>query len=286
MKKFDKIYVEITNICNLNCKFCEKGNRELQFMNIEDFQFIINIIKNYTKIIALHVKGEPLLHPNLKKILEICNDNNIFVNITTNTTYLKKNIEILAKSPALRQLNLSLHSLMQNDLNVKDNVFNIFENVDMIRELNKHIIFSYRLWNITSIEENYINSEILNLLGNKYHITNIEYRSKGEKFIKLEENVYLNQDREFEWPSLEKDIICQTGKCYGLKKHIGILVNGDVIPCCLDQNGDIKLGNIFEKSLNEILNTNRAQKIVKGFNEGKLIEELCKRCGFINTKFK
>jgi len=114
MEKFKKIYVEITNICNLKCNFCPDTNREKRFMPVENFAIIVNKIKDYTGLIALHVKGEPLMHPELKAILDICDKNNLKVNITTNGTLLYKNKEILASSNALRQLNISVHSLSQN----------------------------------------------------------------------------------------------------------------------------------------------------------------------------
>ena len=99
--------------------------------------------------------------------------------------------------------------------------------------------------------------------------------------MKLSENVFLNQDIKFVWPNINGEIISEVGKCYGLKKQIAILVNGDVVPCCLDTDGDIVLGNIFNNTLEEILNSEKSKKIVDGFNNNKLIEELCKRCDFI-----
>jgi radical SAM protein with 4Fe4S-binding SPASM domain len=286
MKRFDRIYVEITNSCNLNCKFCDKTTREIRFMSLDEFQIVVNKIKDYTNIIALHVKGEPLLHPELNKILKVCFDANIKINITTNAILLGKNSSILAESNAVRQLNLSMHALVQNGLKIEKNVNNIFLELEKIRSKNKNIIFSYRLWNVKSINENDINNTILKMLGEKYNISNILERSKTEKFIELDKNIFLNQDIQFEWPSMEKDVICKSGNCYGLKKQLGILSNGDVVPCCLDQNGDIKLGNILNENLNEILESERAKNIVKGFNERKLIEELCKRCGFVNSRLK
>jgi radical SAM protein with 4Fe4S-binding SPASM domain len=253
-------------------------------MTVEEFQNVIDKIKDYTNIVALHVKGEPLLHLELEKIFDICYKANIKVNITTNAILLGKKADILANSKSLRQLNLSIHALMQNGLNIEENTLNTLRAVDKIRSINKNIIFSYRLWNVKSIEENDVNSTILNLLGKHYEVSDIILRSKSEKFIELDKNVFLNQDTEFEWPSLEKEVISETGNCYGLKKQLGILSNGDVVPCCLDQNGDIKLGNIFENDLAQILESEKSKNLVKGFNEGKFTEELCKRCGFVNSR--
>ena len=280
-KRFSKIYVEITNICNLKCKFCLETKREKRFMSINKFENVINKIKDYTDLILLHVKGEPLLHKNLKEILDICEKNNIKVNITTNTTLLKDNINILSNSLSVRQLNLSMHDLEQNELDEKERILQVIKYIKQIKENNKKIIVSYRLWNMSKIGENSRNLIFLDLLEKEYKIKNILEKCKQKDFVELDENVFLNQDIEFEWPSMNTEIISNVGKCYGLKNQIAILVNGDVVPCCLDTDGDMVLGNILEETLEEILEKERTKRIIEGFNNSQLVEELCKRCTFI-----
>ena len=122
-KRFKKVYIEITNICNLKCSFCPEGKRKKEFIEESKFEHIIKQIKEYTNLITLHVKGEPLLHPNLRELLKICEDNNILVNITTNATLLEKKIDVLIESKAIRQINLSLHSITKNE-NIEEYDFN------------------------------------------------------------------------------------------------------------------------------------------------------------------
>lgn len=281
IKKFSKIYVEITNICNLKCEFCLETKRKKKFMSIAEFEHIINQIKDYTNLILLHVKGEPLLHPNLRELLEICLKNNIKVNITTNTTLLEKNFDILYKNNAIRQLNLSIHDLEQNNIDIENNFKKIIDIVNSLKKNNDELIISYRLWNIEEIGKNKKNKMFLNILEKEYGMKDIIEKCTQKDFVKLSENVFLNQDIKFVWPNINGEIISEVGKCYGLKKQIAILVNGDVVPCCLDTDGDIVLGNIFNNTLEEILNSEKSKKIVDGFNNNKLIEELCKRCDFI-----
>jgi radical SAM protein with 4Fe4S-binding SPASM domain len=287
-KRFKKIYVEIINTCNLNCAFCVDTKRPPKMMSVDEFENVILKIKPYTNLIALHVKGEPLMHPQLEEILDVCEKHNILVNITTNATLLYKNVDILKNSNAVRQLNLSLHSINMNknaDLyNTAQYMEQIFKAVRILQEYtNKYI--SYRLWNLESIENNNENAEILKFLEEEYKIPNLLELSKSNSFVKLADNVFLNQDLEFEWPDLNREIIATNGKCWGLREQLAILSNGDVVPCCLDQNADIKLGNIFNDDIEKILNSERSIKTIKGFEENKLIHELCKRCGFI-SKFK
>lgn len=286
-KRFNKIYLEITNICNLKCSFCPEGKRKKEFIKLESFEYIVNQIKDYTNLIALHVKGEPLMHPELENILKICYESGLKVNITTNATLLEKNLNILLNSPAIRQINMSLHSVNKNENNDIYNVENYINSIlKVTRDLTSktNIIISYRLWNLENLEENDENFKILSKIGNYFGKNNLPEIAKQNKFVELENNVFLNQDIEFTWPNLEGQIISESGKCWGLRNQVAILVNGDVVPCCLDQNGDIKLGNIFEEDFENIINSDFSQAFIKSFEENKIMHNLCKRCGF-RTRF-
>ena len=204
------------------------------------------------------------------------------VNITTNGLLLEKWKDVFKKSKSLRQLNISLHAAEQNkeiDMNkYLDYV------LGTIREIKKEsdVIISYRLWNINDLEKNRINKNILKALEVEYGIKGISKRAKKEKFIELSNNIFLNQDYKFVWPDMKHKVIGKEGKCYGLKSQIGILSNGVIVPCCLDSNGDINLGNIFEvNSLEEVVNFGRGANLKEGFSKRELREELCRRCGFI-----
>lgn len=286
-KRFKKVYIEITNICNLKCSFCPDGSRAKEFMKVDNFKYIVSQIKDYTNLIALHVKGEPLMHPNLKEILEVCEEQNLKVNITTNATLLEKNMDVLLNSLAVRQINMSLHSINKNEntdlYNVKNYINTVLNCSNEILE-KTNIIISYRLWNLENIEENSENLEILQRLGNFFNKDNLIELARENKFVVLRKNAFLNQDIEFTWPSLEGEIISESGSCWGLRNQIAILVNGDVVPCCLDQEGNIKLGNIFEESFESIINSEKSKSIIQGFENGKILHSLCKRCGF-RTKF-
>lgn len=281
-KRFQKIYVEITNVCNLKCKFCPDTKREKKFMRIEDFRNILNSIKPYTNLIYLHIKGEPLLHPDIENILKECDNSNIMVNITTNGTLLLDKIDILRKCKAIRQINISLHSLNQNDISKIETQKYLSNVLETVKVLNREtsILISFRLWNISEIGKNEKNLQVINTLEKEYNIENLMEKTSKSSDVKLREYVYLNQDIQFEWPNMQREEIGEKGKCFGLRNQIGILVNGDIVPCCLDQEADIKLGNIYENSIDEILESKLAKDIINGFRAHKLIHPLCRRCGF------
>lgn len=272
---FNKIYIEITNVCNLKCEFCPESKREKAFMSVEDFANIISKVKNYTNLVCLHVKGEPLLHPRLGDLLRICEKSDMMVNITTNATLLQSQVNELVNSKAVRQINLSIHSALQNkSTNIEEYMTKVTDLVEYISE-NSNIIVSYRVWNKES-KSRICDEKIFEILSNKYNVCGLNEK----EYTKLSEKVYLNRDVEFTWPSLEREEISKFGKCYGLRNQIAILVDGTVVPCCMDQEGDIALGNIYALTLEEILNSDKARDIVKGFRSNILVEPLCRRCGF------
>lgn len=256
-------------------------------MIIEEFKEILNEVKNYTDHIYLHIKGEPLMHPNIGEFLDIANENELYVNLTTNGTLIEKCREVLLNKRSLRQLNISLHSLDQNQwyFNQEDYMDNILDFIEEAKD-NK-IIIALRLWNLSSQKEDNLqkNGYILNRLEETFNLDfSLIEELKTERGIKLRERLYLNQDMEFIWPSLDNDIYEEKGFCYGLRDQLGILVDGTVIPCCLDGEGIISLGNIHKASLEEILHSQRALDIYNGFSNRNAVEDLCKKCGY-RSKF-
>jgi radical SAM protein with 4Fe4S-binding SPASM domain len=263
---FKSIYIEITNICNLNCSFCKGSSRKKEFMDSNSFEEVLNKIKGYTNYIYLHLLGEPLMHPEIERILKLAYDYNVKVNLTTNGRLLDKNIDIINKSLSIRQINISLHSF--KDI---EEISNLLNTIDKI---NIDCYISLRLWNKGVSNDN---ERIIELLNKHY---DVEITSDDDNY-KLRDKLFLDFDNQFKWPDIEDDDRCSIGTCYGLRTHIGILVDGTVVPCCLDTDGIINLGNIFEQDLNTILNDKRCKEIRTGFLNRKLVEPLCKRCQFI-----
>lgn len=262
---YKKVYLEITNKCNLNCSFCIKNNRLKQFITIKDYQIILNKLKKYTKYLYFHVSGEPLLHPNINELINI-GSKNYFINITTNGYLINR----IKDNHNIRQINISLHSY-SNKYNINLNTYlnNICEVIDL---LNSDTYFSLRFW-----VNNKYNKEIIDYLNKRYD-TNIELKNG----FKVTNNVFISINKEFIWPSLNNNYYNTSGTCYALKDHIGILVNGDIVPCCLDVNGIIKLGNIFKDNLEDIINSERYITMKEGFNNNIKCEKLCQKCNFLN----
>ncbi|MDA3732969.1 radical SAM/SPASM domain-containing protein [Niameybacter massiliensis] len=283
MKRFKKVYIEITNICNLSCNFCPKTKRKLQVMEPQAFKHIIEQVKPYTDYIYLHLMGEPTLHPQLETFLEISNQAGLTVNITTNGTLLPKVKDILLASSHLRQVNISLHSFEANSSEVDLKTY-VKEVTEFVKEATQKtdIICAIRLWNMDTEElkaDNALNEDIISLLEENLdlQVRQLLLEKRGGK---LAHHLYLNMAEKFEWPDIDKIDTAKQVFCYGLRDQIGIHVDGTVVPCCLDSEGNIPLGNIFEKTLGEIIEGPRARRIYEGFSNRQAVEELCKRCGY------
>lgn len=263
---YKKIYVEITNACNLSCDFCIKNQRELKFMSEKEFKIILEKLKNHTKYLYFHVLGEPLMHPKINEFINLASLS-YKVNITTNG-YL---IEKIKNNKNIRQLNISLHSYNSKyNINLDDYLNHIFEVVDTL----ENTFISYRLWGNSSNVD-----KILNKLNEKYN-TSLSKNSL-KKNNKLKDNIYLNKEEEFIWPSMNNNYYNENGKCYGLIDHIGVLVDGTIIPCCLDTLGIINLGNIFKDDISSLKDNKLCNEMIRGFKNNKKVHELCKKCKFL-----
>jgi len=252
---FKRIYIEITNDCNLSCDFCKKDTRSIKYLSLDEFKLIISKIKDHTKYVYFHIKGEPFLHKNLFEFIDICSSNNLFVNITTNGRFIEKNIDKLNN---IRQINISLQSY--SNLDEVNRLLNVLKNI-------KNINISLRIWN---------NSIKLKTLLEDFYNMKID-RNK----MKLKDNIFVDIDDLFIWPDLNNKEYSSNNTCLGLIQQIGILVDGTIVPCCLDQDGIINLGNIFKEDLNDVLNKEKVINIISNFKKNKLVEPLCKRCGYI-----
>ena len=273
MKRFNKIYLEISNVCNLSCAFCPGTKRTKHIMTMEKFSTLMPRLRPYADYLYFHLMGEPLLHPHLAEFLEISGEWGFKVILTTNGTLLQKQQEILLNSPALHKVNISLHAFEANDLNVPfEQYLSDCFHFGKAAEGSKLIV--YRLWNKGGADE--LNQKILDTMKSFFPAPWTENR-QGQR---IGERIFLEYGDKFDWPDLAAPEGDQRVFCYGLRDQIGVLCDGTVVPCCLDHEGDLALGNLFEENMAAILEKPRAQAIYNGFAKKNAAEELCRKCGY------
>ena len=267
-----RCYLEITNICNLNCLFCPKTDRAKRMLTMDEFNRLTNSLQGKVKFLYFHLMGEPMLHPDLPDFVRMAREKGFIPVLTTNGTLLNKAQRVIDMKP--HKIQISLHS---HEGNGKENpeayIREVMEYAQ--KAASAGIIVVMRLWNEGGYDKN--NERMVEWMA-QYQPRPWVSRADGWK---LATNLYLEFDQMFEWPDSgraeyeEGDVFC-----YALRNQIGVLVDGSVVPCCLDHAGDIVLGNLFEHSLEEILASPRACKLYDGFTQHVAVEALCRRCGY------
>ncbi len=253
------------------------------------FEKINAQIKNYTKELAYHVVGDPLVLSNLNDYLDVSFKNELKVNITTAASkFSRKHYKTLIHE-TIKQINFSINSFNANDFkkNIDEYLNPIFDFCKYVLENEANLFVNLRIWNLDDNKSAREFNKIVFDKANKYFDSKINndyiYKNKP-KNIRVAKKIFFNFDDYFTWPSLNNDFVSSEGFCYGLDSHFGILANGDVIPCCLDKDAVINLGNLNEFELEEILKSKKVMDIQKGFHQNIVKEELCQKCTY-RTRF-
>ena len=271
-KKYSRVYVEITNICNRNCSFCPGTSREKRRMTTEEFKNVANALVGVTDYIYFHVMGEPLTHPELPEFIKYATSLGFKCAVTTNGILLSSRANELLAS-GVYKINLSVHSFEDGE---EEKYLSYIEGLADFADKSSStdVLTVLRLWNKGC--DGGLNDRTLEILKQKLQG---EWKW-GTRGARIRHKLHLEYGDRFEWPDMEVENMGSNLFCYGLRDHFGILCDGSVIPCCLDHDGDITLGNIYESPIREILSSERAMNIVCGFDKRMAVEELCQKCGY------
>jgi len=232
-----------------------------------------------TDLIYLHLMGEPLTHPQLKEFLAVAEHLNAPIGITTNGTLIHRHVDTL-KSPAIRQFNVSFHAFTDPE---KTKI--AAEAVKQIAQNSPDMYVNLRLWmsgTDFNLSRDFVAMTLMEVFDFNRDV--IDDHLLGKRSSRnIGGNVYVHFDRPFDWPGTASPDLC--GTCHGLSAQIGILTDGTVVPCCLDNEGNIPLGNIDSTPIESILGSTKAKSIRGGFTRGEMVEELCQKCGYAQDRF-
>ena len=269
---YSRVYVEITNICNMHCSFCHGHSRAPRQMTEAEYARVLEQLAGKTQYLYHHLMGEPLVHPLLPRFLQMARQAGFRPMITTNGTLLERVGDSLLSS-GLHKVNISLHSFEgdQQDAHTRY----IQKVADFAQKANQAgILISLRLWNNGC--DGGRNDTALNALKE-----NIPGQwTENTRGYRIRDGLFLEWGDRFAWPDQNAPDLGEHLYCHGLQDHFGILSDGTVVPCCLDSDGVIALGNVFREELSDILASHRAKAIAEGFRRRKAAEDLCRRCGY------
>ena len=286
-----RAYLEITTVCNRRCPFCAGTARKEVFLSPERFRERLKKVLPYADTIFLHLMGEPLLHPQFGSIAEICNTLDAKVCLVTNGTLLEGKEALLLENPAFRQINFSLHALDEKSPRDREKLERILSFARSAQVKRPELYINLRLWNMNgprgeqSAERN---AFLLSRIGESFPLpcSGLPAFSPGRKSLRLAGRIYLNRDSVFQWPEREKETSSVKGFCHGMRDQFGVLADGRIVPCCLDTEGRLALGNLDEtEDAATILFSPEAEEIRRGFEKGIAVKEFCKKCSF-RTRFR
>jgi len=282
------IYIELTNVCGLSCSFCPTKSLPSKEMDLVFFESVIKQARHYTEEIACHVVGDPLTQSNLHDYLDIMHKHGLKAILTTSGYFLKKHSYDTLFHPCVKQINISLNSFNKNDtsLTFEQYITPVLALCQAKLEREETLFINLRVWNLDEImSERAFNEALFSKLSKAFNVplSLDEVYAQRLKNIRLASKILVHFDNYFEWPSL-KNKTYGHGTCQGLSSHIAILASGKVVPCCLDCDGIIDLGDLHESSLEAILSSKRAVSILEGFKERRAVEELCQKCSY-KTRF-
>jgi sulfatase maturation enzyme AslB (radical SAM superfamily) len=284
-KRFKKVYIEISNVCNLQCTFCPEVIRDKKFMEPELFKKVAMAVAPLTEEVCFHLMGEPLLHPEFDAYVNFCDTVGVRINLTTNGILLIPQRMKALLSPALQQINFSLQSFESNFPEEDNSSYlqKIFEFTKRALHERPDLYINYRLWNqgVPGAQES---NDLMIAKIKKGLQTDFNPFSdvRWKKSAKIRGRAYVHFDSRFQWPHPSQPIRSTQGFCHGLSSHIGILADGTVVPCCLDKEGVISLGNCGSQNIEDLIQSPRATAIREGFQNGILVEDLCQKCTFIS----
>jgi sulfatase maturation enzyme AslB (radical SAM superfamily) len=284
-KRFKKVYIEISNVCNLQCTFCPEVERDKQFMDPELFRKVLRAVAPLTEEVCFHLMGEPLLHPEFIAYVKHCESLAVRINLTTNGMLLKDSTQEALLNPAFSQINFSLQSFESNfpETDNSDYLQKIFDFTQQALIKRPDLYLNYRLWNQGVSGSQASNDRMIRKIKQALGVEfNLFSDVRWKKSVKVKGRLYLHFDSRFQWPHPSQPVRSKEGFCHGLSSHLGILADGTVVPCCLDKEGVLSLGNCGSQTIDDILQSPRAQAIHKGFEKGILVEDLCQKCTFIS----
>ena len=278
---YSRVYLEITNICNRACSFCPGTARPLRRMSMAEFRDVTDRLAGVTEYLYYHVMGEPLTHPELPAFIRLAKAKGFKSAITTNGTLLPARGRDIVEA-GVYKVNISVHSFEDGEDGAAHGAY-LDGLLDFADYASKNgVLTILRLWTLDghgqALGGN--NERTLEYLRARFPDggdTPWRFSNRGAR---LRDKLHLEYGDRFEWPDMAADNRGDMVFCYGLKDHFAILCDGRVVPCCLDREGAITLGNIFESSAEEILSSSRARAMREGFCRRRATEELCRRCGY------
>jgi radical SAM protein with 4Fe4S-binding SPASM domain len=270
--------IEINNTCNLNCAMCntQLAKRKRGLMAPEVFALALEQLSSVgIKSVGLHTVGEPFMYKNIEILLQIAQDKNINIWLSTNGQFPQKIRQVYNNFPAI-SYRFSIDGAQKTTyehIRQGANFEKLIESLETIREINKNkrdFNILIEVGSIISMENIYELPLFFSTYGKycfphkiNFHI--LDGLSPDKKYFQS----------SFPFPNLIRHMV----PCDMIFESIAITYSGKVTLCCRDYEEELVVGDIKDNKLSTIWNSQEADLIRrKHINKEKLDISACQSC--------
>ena len=270
--------VESTSICNLKCIMCPYPSmgRKNEHMSMTVYEKIVEEGAGFVEFMWLHLFGEPLINPDIYKMIDMAEDAGIRTGISTNATRLDEKASAALLDSKLSLLLLCLDGATKQTfekIRVGAKFEKVHRNIARFAEMkcarNSELKASLQMIHMTDTQ-------------NEKQRFEEEWRDKGfDTIIYKPFNYWANQDSsliQIGEPSPPR----RSGACSEPWIGFTVLADGTVTPCCNDYAGKMPLGDLKTQSLREVWNGPEMMRLRRRFagDVPDLGGTICQDCPF------
>ncbi len=284
------LFIETSNYCNLKCPVCRTGNQSLKRpkgnMSFDNFKIIVNQIKSHVNTMALYFMGEPFLNPDIYKIIKYASENRIFTTICTNGELLDSNKVIESGLNEIWFQVGGLNNETHNQYRVGSDLGKIRENIITLNSLRRILKKELRIviglivmkhnenqlkdfnnfWRNLQVDEGI---EIMPRIYNYAHAK--IFLPQNKKFNKY----FLSETQDMEMPTVIRKL---KNSCMWLWFCAEITWDGNVLPCCEDEEAQFIMGNVFKENLKTIWNNKKYKEFRRCILNSQNKIFICRSC--------
>lgn len=265
IKKLTSLIIEPTNTCNLRCTFCfvtEGMNRAEGFMDFDLFKKVIDDSPGLEHL-CMHNWGEPLLHKDIFRMFDYAAQAGVrHIVMNTNGTLLTdKMIDRIVDSP-LSIIRFSIDGSPETFQRVRGVALDKIErNILKLKEKKEARRPGLGMGVVFTVEE--------------------DTHQDVEAYIDHWKNIVDHVRTQAKLIQNPRKEICPEpfGKDYG---KLVVLWDGTVIPCCVDYNASLKLGNAWEQPVMDLWQGAEIERLRDQHRSGNF-PDTCVNCNECET---
>lgn len=301
------VLIELTSHCNFSCSFCpiEKVSRDKTMMPKALWEKILQELadKKMAHTIFLHVLGEPLIHKDILDAVRFANNRDLSVSLYTNGALLDQKrsaqiLDVLKKGRVVLSLqeitSESFHARCRGTISWQQYINRLLTFVQLNETRKNSIPIQIHCmldmqglgWNLPQIRSE--QKKIQAVYNQWQKALGIQNGKKINIFnptavYPLNENASFfvkhagNWDNKLLADNLQV-VESEVGHCALMTDTFAVLSDGTCTYCCNDYEGELNLGNAFERSLEDIFYGPKAVAIRQAEKQGKFIAQRCKIC--------